>query len=88
MMSERYRITFGLPPVYRPPRERRKVADLTLTRTTAFLQFAPLSVLFYWPAADSAIAAASVFCNSIAIVIGPTPPGTGVMAEATCAAGP
>jgi hypothetical protein len=25
----------------------------------------------------------SVFCRSIAMVIGPTPPGTGVIAEAT-----
>lgn len=29
------------------------------------------------------IAARSVFCISMAIVIGPTPPGTGVMAPAT-----
>ena len=27
--------------------------------------------------------AVTVFCKSIAIVIGPTPPGTGEMAEAT-----
>lgn len=48
------------------------------------------------PGADRAVArpgqvvwlraAATVFSSSIAIVIGPTPPGTGVMADATCAA--
>lgn len=41
--------------------------------------------LFYFLA--SAISAArNVFCMSMAMVIGPTPPGTGVIAPATSAA--
>ena len=36
----------------------------------------------------SALAACSVFISSIAMVIFPTPPGTGVIAEATSATGP
>ena len=36
---------------------------------------------------DRLSAARSVLASSMAIVIGPTPPGTGVIADATCAAG-
>ena len=38
------------------------------------------------PGQVTRFAASSVFCSSIAMVMGPTPPGTGVMAAATAAA--
>ncbi len=37
---------------------------------------------------DACCQACKVFCSSMAIVIGPTPPGTGVIQEAISATGP